>query len=128
MGLGRTWRGGNPTSEISQYNFAPRDAAHPCTFEMAPIASKRLRENKLELPKKRQRVEAVPNTNSKPTSNALDSLRWKQVTLPDRLEDAEGFFGLEEIEDVDVVRDTQSGKIGFRVGEAHCIPPLVMIC
>ena len=94
---------------------------------MAPITSKRFRENTLEVPKKRQRVEAVPRTNSKPTTNALDSLRWKQVTLPDRLEDAEGFFGLEEIEDVDVVRDTQSGKVEFRVGEAHCVPPLVRI-
>ena len=48
---------------------------------------------------------------------ALDSLPWKEVALPDRLEDAEGFFGLEEIEDVDIVRDAQTGKVQYKVGE-----------
>ena len=66
--------------------------------------------------KKRQRIEAIPRTESS-TPVALHALNWKEVTLPDRLEDAEGFFGLEEIEDVEVVRDVQSGKIEFRVGE-----------
>ena len=37
-----------------------------------------------------------------------DSLKWKQVALPDRLEDAEGFYGLEEIEDVEVIRDERN--------------------
>ena len=35
----------------------------------------------------------------------IDDLAWKEVSLPARLEDAEGFFGLEEIDDVEVVRD-----------------------
>lgn len=34
-----------------------------------------------------------------------DALTWKTVTLPDRLEDAEGFYLLEEIDDVEVIRD-----------------------
>ena len=38
-----------------------------------------------------------------------DALRWRQVSLPDRMEDAEGLYGLEEIEDVEVVRDEQNG-------------------
>ena len=33
--------------------------------------------------------------------------------MPDRLDDFEGFFGLEEIEDVDVIRDAETGKISF---------------
>ncbi|RMD41631.1 hypothetical protein DV735_g3497, partial [Chaetothyriales sp. CBS 134920] len=37
-----------------------------------------------------------------------DALKWKQVELPDRLEDAEGFYTLEEIDDVDVVRDERN--------------------
>lgn len=43
----------------------------------------------------------------------LDALRWKEVSLPDRLEDYEGFFGLEEVENVDVVRDP-SGVISYK--------------
>jgi ATP-dependent RNA helicase DDX24/MAK5 len=37
-----------------------------------------------------------------------DSLKWKTVSLPDRLDDAEGFYELEEIDDVDVVRDERN--------------------
>ncbi|RMZ83158.1 hypothetical protein DV738_g1178, partial [Chaetothyriales sp. CBS 135597] len=37
-----------------------------------------------------------------------DALKWKQVELPDRLEDAEGFYDLEEIDDVEVVRDERN--------------------
>lgn len=44
----------------------------------------------------------------------LDELEgWKEVSMPDRLEDMEGFFGLEEIDDVDVIRDA-SGKISYQ--------------
>jgi ATP-dependent RNA helicase DDX24/MAK5 len=35
--------------------------------------------------------------------------------LPDRLEDAEGFFGLEEIEDVEVVKEAGNRHATFRV-------------
>lgn len=42
----------------------------------------------------------------------LDALRWKEVSLPDRLGDYEGFFGLEEVEDVDVVRE--GGIISYK--------------
>ena len=38
-----------------------------------------------------------------------DALKWRQVSLPDRMEDAEGLYGLEEIEDVEVVRDEHNG-------------------
>ena len=83
---------------------------------MAPLLRKRPREHVVPRFKKRQRIEATPGTKSS-TPTALHALNWKVVPLPDRLEDAEGFFGLEEIEDVEVVRDAQSGKIEFRVGE-----------
>ncbi|KAK4634938.1 ATP-dependent RNA helicase MAK5 [Fulvia fulva] len=42
----------------------------------------------------------------------INSLSWNEVSLPDRMEDFEGFFGLEEIDDVDVIRD-ESGTIAF---------------
>jgi ATP-dependent RNA helicase DDX24/MAK5 len=49
--------------------------------------------------------------DSKSTKSRIvrgDALRWKTVSLPDRLEDAEGFYELEEIDDVDVVRDERN--------------------
>lgn len=44
-----------------------------------------------------------------------DELNWKEVALPDRLEDAGGFFGLEEIEGVDIVRGSGNGEVRFKV-------------
>ncbi|KAF8448586.1 P-loop containing nucleoside triphosphate hydrolase protein [Terfezia claveryi] len=41
----------------------------------------------------------------------LDDLAWKEVSMPDRLDDVEGFFGLEEVDDVEVVRE--DGAIKF---------------
>ncbi|GAM89743.1 hypothetical protein ANO11243_077820 [Dothideomycetidae sp. 11243] len=42
----------------------------------------------------------------------LDELKWNDVEMPDKLDDYEGFFGLEEIDDVEVVKDA-SGKMSF---------------
>jgi ATP-dependent RNA helicase DDX24/MAK5 len=41
---------------------------------------------------------------------SADALHWKEVALPDRLDDAEGFFGLEEIEGVEVLRPQGAAK------------------
>lgn len=46
----------------------------------------------------------------------LEDLNWKEVPLPDRIEDAGGFFGLEEIEGIDIVRPNDNGEVRFRVG------------
>jgi hypothetical protein len=35
----------------------------------------------------------------------VDSLAWQSVDVPEMFDDAEGFFGLEEVEGVDVVRE-----------------------
>ena len=35
--------------------------------------------------------------------------------MPDRLEDVEGFFGLEEIENIDVVKNAENGTVEYRV-------------
>ncbi len=59
--------------------------------------------------KKRQRVQPVAATNTPTNAKklpvALDALPWNEVEMPDMFEDAEGFYGLEEVEDVEVVRD-----------------------
>lgn len=65
---------------------------------------------------KRKRVGGVDKSNKKskvppkPRGPAIrgDALPWKTVTLPGRLDDAEGFYSLEEIEDVEVVRDERN--------------------
>ena len=46
---------------------------------------------------------------------SIDDLNWKEVDMPDRMEDAEGFFGLEEIDGVDIVRQDGVGEVQFRV-------------
>ncbi|KAH9876680.1 ATP-dependent RNA helicase [Plenodomus biglobosus] len=43
----------------------------------------------------------------------LDELGWKTVSMPDRLEDTEGFYGLEEIDDVTIVKDPTTGNLTF---------------
>lgn len=42
---------------------------------------------------------------------SVDSLPWKKVEVPEMLDDAEGFYGLEEVEGVEVVR--HGDKIEF---------------
>lgn len=60
--------------------------------------------------KKRQKIEdakagasASKDLVKRPV--ALDALPWNEVEMPDMHDDAEGFFGLEEIEGVEVVRE-----------------------
>ncbi|KAF2760423.1 DEAD-domain-containing protein [Pseudovirgaria hyperparasitica] len=43
----------------------------------------------------------------------LDKLHWKDVEIPDRMDDYEGFFGLEEIDDIEVVK-ADNGLVSFR--------------
>jgi ATP-dependent RNA helicase DDX24/MAK5 len=64
---------------------------------------------------KRQKVEKKPRPEIPVPKRKirLDDLGWTQVSMPDRLEDFEGFYGLEEIEDVSVVKDAVTGNISF---------------
>ena len=65
--------------------------------------------------KKRRKVQNSPSATT--TVVSPDNLQWREVAVPDRLEDAEGFLGLgiEEIEDVEVIRDPKSSRVQFRV-------------
>ena len=66
-------------------------------------------------PKKKVEVDVPkpPPADEGPLS--LDALARRDVDLPDRLDDAEGFFGLEEIDDVDVIRDLGCGRVEYKV-------------
>ncbi|KAH8684452.1 DEAD/DEAH box helicase [Tricladium varicosporioides] len=60
--------------------------------------------------KKRQKIEPAKNDITERRSVALDALPWNEVKLPDMFEDAEGFFGLEEIDGVEVIREGDKVK------------------
>jgi ATP-dependent RNA helicase DDX24/MAK5 len=69
--------------------------------------------------RKRRRVDDPKKGNvvhKKPKGKVveLSTLKWRKVEMPDRLEDVEGFYGLDEIDGVDVVR-LDNGKVEFRV-------------
>ncbi|KAJ5226118.1 ATP-dependent RNA helicase mak5 [Penicillium chermesinum] len=44
----------------------------------------------------------------------VDQLNWKEVALPDRMADVGGFFGLEEIDDVEIIRPNGKGEVQFK--------------
>ncbi|EOO03740.1 putative atp-dependent rna helicase mak5 protein [Phaeoacremonium minimum UCRPA7] len=55
---------------------------------------------------KRTKLANSKTLSSKPKRIVTaDSLAWKEVSVPEMFDDAEGFFGLEEVEGVEVVRN-----------------------
>jgi hypothetical protein len=71
--------------------------------------------NEATMPKQKRTLETEPPVKrAKKAKLFADDLEWKEVAMPDRLDDVEGFFGLEEIEGVDVVAD-EAGKLEFQV-------------
>ncbi len=54
--------------------------------------------------KKRQKIEKSAKPTIKKRPVAVDELPWNEVQMPDLLDDAEGFYGLEEVEDVEILR------------------------
>lgn len=65
---------------------------------------------------KRQKLENAPKSLTKQQKRRvqLNDLGWKTVAMPDRLEDTEGFYGLEEIDDLEVIKDPTTGNITFQ--------------
>ncbi|KAI0534310.1 P-loop containing nucleoside triphosphate hydrolase protein [Xylaria digitata] len=55
---------------------------------------------------KRTKTSSVPHKSKKRAKRPvpIDSLPWSKAKLPDMFNDAEGFYGLEEVEGVEVVR------------------------
>lgn len=92
---------------------------------MAPVERKRLRPDRVPKPRKKHRADISYGVSKQQSAKtnvvSLDALPWAEVPVPDRFEDAEGFFGLEEIEDVEVVRDTNLGKLEYRVGKGSSV-------
>ncbi|KAH6842942.1 P-loop containing nucleoside triphosphate hydrolase protein [Chaetomium sp. MPI-CAGE-AT-0009] len=85
----------------------------------------------MAIDKKRKRSEGqgkrlkAPGASSKrQKSNAgkrvtsVDSLAWKTVDVPEMFDDAEGFYGLEEVEGVEIVRDGDTVKFVAAAAES----------
>lgn len=71
---------------------------------------------------KKQKTQPKPKSK-KPAKRpsrlaAADALKWKTAELPDMLNDAEGFFGLEEIDDVEVIKRPDN-SVEFRTTAAN---------
>ena len=86
---------------------------------MAPIENKRVRCEVDRKSRKRQKQESGNRRSirtSATQSASLDALPWQEVVFPENgFDNAEGFFGLEELSDVDIIRDPTIGKVEFRV-------------
>lgn len=55
-------------------------------------------------PKKRKPNQTGKSAQRAKRSVPADSLRWRTAKLPDMTNDAEGFFGLEEVDGVEIIK------------------------
>lgn len=71
----------------------------------------------------KSRKRSSPTNDAKPVQRSsavrAEKLKWKSVTVSKQLDDAEGFYGLEELSDVEVVRDDSSKNILFEAPVAE---------
>ena len=104
---------------------------NPRNYISMADANKRSRQDASQVSRKKQKIELPSKSKLKgcPTPNldvvVPDQLAWKEVTLPDRFDDAEGFFGLEEIDNVEVVRDAAKRTVQYRVGKMIRVAQLI---
>ncbi|KAL8867530.1 MAG: hypothetical protein Q9174_005606 [Haloplaca sp. 1 TL-2023] len=83
---------------------------------MAALDFKRSRPPTETGPRKRRKADngSLEKLATSRKVTSVNALPWTQATLPDTLDDAEGFFGLEELSDVEVVRDEENGRVEIR--------------
>jgi len=67
---------------------------------------------------KRKKAVKADGASDDERSVGVDELNWKEVAMPDRMEDATGFFGLEEIDGVDIIKQS-GGEVQFKVRGPH---------
>jgi ATP-dependent RNA helicase DDX24/MAK5 len=81
------------------------------------MGQKRARDPKAQVAEANKRKKAAKSDAASSDdygSLGVDDLNWKEVAMPDRMDDAEGFFGLEEIEGVDIIKQGDGG-VQFKV-------------
>lgn len=84
------------------------------------MGQKRVRDPKGQTAQSKKKKTSEKPAKSKPANDdgdivGIDDLAWKGVSLPDRIDDAGGFYGLEEIEGVDIVKPQGGGQLRFKV-------------
>ena len=98
---------------------------------MAPEQKKRSRPvpNTSQRSKKRQKIEPMKNGEIVQKHRvAVDALPWNEVEMPEMFDDAEGFYGLEEVEGVEIIRDGDTVQfVGF-LQSTPFIKPRLTIC
>jgi len=67
------------------------------------LKQKKRKQSVSEAPHKRRKTQQQQQVKSK-RPLAVDKLPWKTVDVPEMFDDAEGFYGLEEVSGVEVVR------------------------
>ncbi|GKZ25274.1 ATP-dependent RNA helicase [Aspergillus brasiliensis] len=84
------------------------------------MGQKRQRGSKgADLQAKKRKKDVAAAEDGEDALVTVNDLNWKEVALPDRLEDAGGFFGLEEIDGVEIIK---GGSQGIRFKAAHGKP------
>lgn len=68
---------------------------------------------------KRKKAAKTDGASDDERSVGVEDLNWKEVAMPDRMEDAEGFFGLEEIDGVDIIKTNGEVQFKARVNTLH---------
>lgn len=88
----------------------PRDAFEKCNWQgtdnmAGPKKRKSVAPNGEPPVKKHKPQQSSAKAPTRKRKVAADALRWREAQLPDMFNDAEGFFGLEEVDDVEVIRN-----------------------
>lgn len=81
---------------------------------------KRSRHDASTIPKQKKQKNGYPSTKTTigPRKTVpLDELAWAQVAIPGDLDDYEGIYGLEEVDDVEVVRDPETKILTYKASK-----------
>lgn len=83
----------------------------------------RLKQELFNKRKRKRAQETSPHQQRKrQRAVGINDLPWSEVSIPNNLDDAEGFFGLEELSDVEIAKDERTGQVEYRVGEGSPNP------
>ncbi len=77
---------------------------------MAVDKKRKRAEGQAKRPKAAGAASKRQKSNAGKRVTSVNSLSWKSVEVPEMFDDAEGFYGLEEVEGVDIVREGNTVK------------------
>jgi ATP-dependent RNA helicase DDX24/MAK5 len=103
----------NNASTTTKYYYIMAASDQKKALPPKIAAMKARKRQKVDSPAVTERPAKKAKTNNTRKPVRLDNLPWKDVDMPDRMDDYEGFFGLEEIDDVEVLRDEATGKVSY---------------